>query len=64
MFNEDQVLDIDGLHVCPTCAKLFMEEKALYLHIMRVHTDGQQLAYDLEADLYRRWQNRLPRLEQ
>ena len=64
MFNDENVLDIEGLHVCPTCAKMYLEEKALYLHIMRAHGDGQQMAFDLQADLYRRWQSRLPRLDQ
>ena len=64
MFTEEHTLDVDGLHVCPICAKMYMEEKALYFHIMQVHEDNQRMAYDLEADLYRRWQQRVPRYDQ
>jgi hypothetical protein len=64
MFVEDHVEEVDGLHVCPICAKMYLEEKAMYLHIMRAHQDGQRMAYDLRADLYRRWQERIPRHHQ
>jgi hypothetical protein len=64
MFVEDHVEAVESLHVCPACAKMFLEEKTLYLHIMRAHQDGQRLAYDLRADLYRRWQERIPRRNQ
>jgi hypothetical protein len=62
-FPDDDHSDIDGLHSCPVCNKLFIQEKALYLHIMRVHPDGQRLALDLRADMYMRWQERLPRMD-
>lgn len=64
MFIEDQTLDVEGLNICPVCAKMYMEEKALLLHVMHVHHDSQRLAHDLQADLYRRWQQRIPRYEQ
>lgn len=56
--------ELDGLHTCPVCQKLFLKEKNMYLHIMRVHPDGQQMAFDLHADMYIRWQERLPRMSQ
>ena len=61
MFVEDPAEHIEDLHVCPVCTKMYMEEKALYLHIIKAHQDGERLAYDLRADLYRRWQERIPR---
>ena len=64
MFTEDHAMDVDGIHVCPVCAKMYMEEKAFYFHIMTTHQEGEQLAHELEADLYRRGQNRLPRVNQ
>ena len=64
MFTEDHVEAVETLHVCPICTKMYMEEKALYLHIMRAHADGQRMAFDLRADLYRRWQERIPRRNQ
>ncbi len=56
--------ELEGLHSCPVCQKLFLKEKAMYLHIMRVHAHGQQMAFDLRADMYMRWQERLPRMSQ
>lgn len=64
MFAEDHTEQVDGLHVCPICAKLYLEEKTMYLHIMRAHEDNQRMAFDLRADLYRRWQERIPRRSQ
>jgi uncharacterized C2H2 Zn-finger protein len=64
LFVEDHVTEVDGLHVCPVCAKMFLEERALYQHIIRAHQQGEQMAYDMRADLYRRWQERIPRYSQ
>jgi hypothetical protein len=64
MYSEEHNCEVTGLHICPVCSKMFLEEKNLYLHIMRAHKDGQSLAYDLRADLYKRWQERVPRVEQ
>ncbi len=64
MFTEDHVDNVSGLHICPICAKIYLEEKPMYMHIMRAHQDGQRMAYDLRADLYRRWQERIPRSTQ
>lgn len=63
-YIEDHDRDITGIHACPVCNKIFFEEKAMYLHIMRAHRDNEQLAYDLRADLYQRWQKRMPRVSQ
>lgn len=64
MYPDEYDHDVDGLHSCPVCNKLFIEEKAMYLHIMRVHPDGQQMAFDFQADMYIRWQERMPRINQ
>lgn len=64
MYLDEYEDDIDGLHSCPVCNKLFIQEKAMYLHIMRVHPDGQRMAFDLQADMYIRWQERMPRVNQ
>ncbi|MBZ0288699.1 MAG: hypothetical protein K8I30_13865 [Anaerolineae bacterium] len=64
MFSEERESEVTGLHICPVCTKLFIQQKALYLHIMHVHQDGQRLAFDLRADLYSRWQERVPRVNQ
>lgn len=56
--------ELEELSTCPVCHKLFLKEKSLYLHIMRVHPTNQQFACDLRADMYRRWQDRLPRMSQ
>lgn len=64
MYSEEHSAEVTGLHICPVCSKLFLQNKAMYLHIMRVHPDGQRLAFDLRADLYRRWQERVPRVNQ
>ncbi len=61
MFVEDHIEEVDGLHICPVCAKMYMVEKLLYQHIMIAHQDGERMAYDMQADLYRRWQERNPR---
>ncbi|MGQ9888748.1 MAG: hypothetical protein ACUVSX_09700 [Aggregatilineales bacterium] len=62
-FDETIAAD-DDVHICPVCGKLFRQPKAMYLHIMRAHPSGQQMAFDLQADLYRRWQQRILRLDQ
>lgn len=54
----------EGLHVCPVCRKLYLREKELYLHILKAHQDGQYMAYTFRADLYQRWQNRIPKCKQ
>ncbi len=54
----------DDIHICPVCGKLFHQPKPMCRHIMRAHPSGQQLAFDLQADLYRRWQQRIPRVAQ
>lgn len=59
-----QPTDNDGLHICPVCGKLFLEAKSMFRHIMRAHPDSQTLAMDLRVDMYRRWQDRNPRLSQ
>jgi uncharacterized C2H2 Zn-finger protein len=64
MYSDDRNMEVTGLHVCPVCSKMFLEAKSMYLHVMRVHPDGQRLAYNLRADLYKRWQERLPRISQ
>ena len=64
MYDDELEPEISGLHICPVCGKIYMEEKAMYLHITRAHQEAQRLAYDFQADMYRRWQNRLPRLDQ
>jgi uncharacterized C2H2 Zn-finger protein len=61
LFTEDHDTEVNGMHVCPVCAKMFMEEKAFYGHIMCAHPDSQRMAHDMRADLYRRWQERIPR---
>jgi hypothetical protein len=58
---EEHLAELESLHMCPVCAKMYLEEKGLYLHIMRAHQEDQRLAYDLRADLYKRWQERVPR---
>jgi hypothetical protein len=64
VMNLDEHIEaLESLHICPMCAKMFLEEKGLYLHIMRAHQDDQRLAFDLQADLYRRWQQRIPHHE-
>ena len=55
------VIPLDELHLCPVCRKLFVQEKAMYHHILRVHRDREYLSYNLRAGLYERWQERLPR---
>jgi hypothetical protein len=57
---EDHIEALENLHLCPCCAKIFLEAKGLYLHIMRAHQEDQRYALDLQADLYRRWRQRLP----
>ncbi|MFO7322515.1 MAG: hypothetical protein DIU68_012345 [Chloroflexota bacterium] len=46
---------------CPVCQKLFLEEKQLYRHIVQAHQDGEYMSYTFQADLYERWQERIPR---
>lgn len=55
---------LDQLYICPICRKCFGEEKALYRHIIQVHDDKQYMSYDMRADMYQRWQNRLPECRQ
>lgn len=62
--DSDQNPEMTGLHVCPVCSKLFLSEKAMYLHIMRAHKDAHRLAYSLRADMYKRWRDRHPRVNQ
>lgn len=50
----------DGPNLCPFCRKLFMQEKALYRHIVTAHADREYMSYNLHADLYHRWQERIP----
>ena len=57
---EDHITTLENMQFCPVCSKLCLEEKGLYLHIMRAHPEDQHLAYRLHADLYRRWQERIP----
>lgn len=54
----------EELHVCPICRKFFTEEKLLYRHILQAHQDQQYMSYDMQADLYERWQDRIPRCSQ
>jgi hypothetical protein len=54
----------DSLQFCPFCHKLFMQEKALYKHIVQAHRDGEYMSYTFHANLYARWQERFPRLDQ
>lgn len=63
-YFDETISTDDDIHICPVCGKLFRQPKAMYRHIMRAHPSGQQMAFDLQADLYRRWQQRIPRLDQ
>lgn len=63
-YFDETVHTDDDIHICPVCGKLFHQPKAMYRHIMIAHPSGQQMALDLQADLYRRWQQRIPRLDQ
>jgi uncharacterized C2H2 Zn-finger protein len=58
--RKEQPLE-EGLHICPVCDKIFLDRKTMFGHILRAHEDGQRLAYDLKADLYERWQDRIQR---
>lgn len=55
---------LSELCTCPVCSKVFTNRKQMYLHIMKAHKDGQTLSYDFQADLYQRWQERIPRPRQ
>ena len=61
---EDHIANLENMLLCPVCAKIHTDEKGLYLHIMRAHPEDQRMAYDLHADLYRRWQKRSPQFDQ
>ncbi|MBZ0291365.1 MAG: hypothetical protein K8L99_02250 [Anaerolineae bacterium] len=63
MYVDKDYCEVDELSTCPICHKLFLQEKKLYLHIMHVHPHSQQFAFDLQADMYKRWQDRLPRAQ-
>lgn len=54
----------EAIQFCPFCQKLFMQEKALYKHIVQAHSDREYMSHTFHADLYARWQDRIPRLEQ
>ncbi len=54
----------ETVQFCPFCQKLFMQEKALFKHIVQAHRNGEYMAYSFRADMYSRWQDRLPRLDQ
>jgi hypothetical protein len=54
----------EGLHLCPICRKLYTQEKALFRHVVLAHADGEYLSYNLRAELYERWQERIPRCNQ
>jgi hypothetical protein len=62
--NELILSSFEDLHVCPVCQKYFVEEKAMYQHVLQAHEDQQYMAYDMQADMYERWQDRHPRVEQ
>jgi len=51
----------ESLHLCPICRKLYTQEKALFRHVILAHADGEYLSYNLRAELYERWQERIPR---
>ena len=61
---DHQEAHLDNVNTCPVCGKLFFNEKALYGHILHVHRDGQYMSYNLNADLYKRWQDRIARPQQ
>lgn len=61
---EQPFVNFEELHVCPICRKFFIEEKSLYKHILDAHQDQQYMSFDLHADLYERWQGRIPRCNQ
>lgn len=63
MYADKEYYEVDELSTCPVCHKLFLQEKSLYRHIMNAHPNGQELAVDLHADMYSRWQERLPRTQ-
>lgn len=62
-YFEEATYDENDVHICPICGKLYHQPKAMYRHIMRAHPVGQQMALDLQADLYRRWQQRIPHMD-
>jgi uncharacterized C2H2 Zn-finger protein len=62
--QKPQETQFENLHICPVCSKLFFNEKALYGHILQSHRDGQYMSYNMNADLYQRWQERIPRPRQ
>ncbi len=64
MYSDADHTEITGIHICPVCSKMYLDKKAMYLHVMRVHPEGDRLAHYLRADLYKRWQERLPRVSQ
>lgn len=59
--HSDYSDSFEPLMTCPICQKLFTQEKPLYQHIVRVHGDGEYMSYSFQAQLYERWQQRLPR---
>jgi hypothetical protein len=61
---ENQFTPFEGIHVCPICRKMFTLEKELYRHVIHAHQDKQYMSYDLHADLYERWQERIPKPRQ
>jgi hypothetical protein len=61
---QEQQNVFEGIHLCPICRKLFLQEKALYRHVVQAHDDGQYLSFNLHADLYQRWQDRIPKCRQ
>ena len=54
----------ETVQFCPFCQKLFLQEKALFKHIVQTHRDREYMAHSFRADMYSRWQERLPRLDQ
>jgi hypothetical protein len=46
---------------CPYCNKPFFRQTNLTKHLLQAHRDGEYMASQFHADLYRRWQNRFKR---
>jgi uncharacterized C2H2 Zn-finger protein len=62
--HSGQTESVETVQFCPFCQKLFMQEKPLFKHIVDAHRNCEYMSYSFRADMYARWQERIPRLEQ
>lgn len=62
--HSGQTETADSIQFCPFCQKLFTQEKALFKHVLQAHRNGEYMSYSFHADMYARWQQRLPHMDQ